>query len=105
MKLVEVHTTVGQAEDARRLADAAIEQGLAACVHAWPIASTYLWKGALQHDNELRLAFKTTEAEASSLRALILERHPYELPALFTTEVTEASEAYRDWVLASVGRR
>lgn len=105
MKLVEVHTTVGQAEDARRLADAAIEQGLAACVHAWPIASTYRWKGALQHDDELRLSFKTTEAAAPALRALILERHPYELPALFTTEVTEASDAYRDWVLASVGRR
>lgn len=105
VRLVEVHTTVGSADDVRRLADAAIEQGLAACVHAWPIASTYRWQGQLQHDEELRVAFKTTEAAAPALRALILERHPYELPALFTLAVTEASPAYRDWVLESVGRR
>jgi periplasmic divalent cation tolerance protein len=105
VKLVEIHTTVGGADDARDLADAAIEQGLAACVHVWPIASTYRWQGRLQHDEEHRVAFKTTEAAAPALRALILERHPYELPALFTLEVTEASESYRDWVFESVGRR
>jgi len=98
MKLLLVCTTVGQADDARRIATAAVERGLAACVHIDAIQSVYHWQGTLQHDTEQRLAFKTTEAAAPALRALILEMHPYELPALYTLEVTEAHPAYTAWV-------
>jgi len=98
MKLLLVCTTVGQADDARRIATAAVGRGLAACVHIDAIESVYRWQGALQHDTEQRLAFKTTEAAAPALRALILEMHPYDLPALYTLEVSEASPAYAEWV-------
>ena len=98
MKLLLVCTTVGQAEEARRIAAAAVERGLAACVHIDAIESVYHWQGALQHDTEQRMTFKTTEAAAPALRALILEMHPYELPALYTLEVVEASPAYAEWV-------
>ncbi len=98
MKLQAVCTTVGQAEDARRIAAAAVERGLAACVHIDAIESVYRWQGALQHGTEQRLMFKTTAAAAPALRALILEMHPYELPALYALEVCEASPAYAEWV-------
>lgn len=98
-KLLAMCTTVGEAADARRLADAAVERRLAACVHVETIASVYRWQGAVQHDNEHRLTFKTSEAAAPALRALLLELHPYELPALWTLELADASDAYRDWVL------
>ncbi|MCC6246960.1 MAG: divalent-cation tolerance protein CutA [Rubrivivax sp.] len=98
MKLVAVCTTVGQADDAKHLADAAVERGLAACVHIDAIASVYRWQGALQHDTEQRLTFKTTDAAAPALRALVLELHPYELPALYSFDVDEASAAYAAWV-------
>ena len=100
MRLVAVYTTVGNADDARRLATAAVERRLAACVHIDAIASVYRWRGAVQHDTEQRLVFKTTEAAAPALRALILEMHPYELPALYSLEVAETSPAYHDWVVA-----
>lgn len=98
MKLQALCTTVGQADDARRIAKAAVERGLAACVHIDTIESIYRWQGALQQDTEQRLMFKTTEASAPALRALILEMHPYELPALYTLEVTDAHPAYAAWV-------
>lgn len=98
MKLHAICTTVGQADDARRIATTAVERGLAACVHIDAVQSVYRWQGALQHDTEQRLMFKTTEAAAPALRALILEMHPYELPALYNLEVTEASPAYAAWV-------
>ncbi|MCW5635076.1 MAG: divalent-cation tolerance protein CutA [Rubrivivax sp.] len=98
-KLLAVCTTVAEEADARRLADAAVERRLAACVHIEMIASVYRWQGAVQHEAERRLTFKTSEAAAPALRALILELHPYDLPALWTLQVAEASNAYRDWVL------
>ncbi|GMV45483.1 MAG: divalent cation tolerance protein [Pseudomonadota bacterium] len=104
MKLLEIHTTVGSADDARRLADAAVAQRLAACVHLRPLASVYRWAGAVQHDEEFELVFKTTEAAAPPLRALLLAQHPYALPALYTLEVVEASAPYHDWVVESTQR-
>lgn len=99
MKLLALCTTVAKADDARRIAAAAIERGLAACVHIEAIESLYRWQGALHNDAEQRLTFKTTEAAAPALRALILELHPYELPALYALELAQASPAYADWVI------
>jgi len=99
MKLLEIHTTVGSAEDAERLANAAVEQSLAACVHLTPMRSIYRWQGRLQRDSEVALVFKTTQAAAPLLRALILAQHPYELPALYSLEVVDASPAYGHWLV------
>ena len=97
-KLLLVCTTVAEPADAQRLAAAAVERGLAACAHIDAVASVYRWKGEVRQDTEQRLMFKTTEAAAPALRTLILENHPYELPALYTLEVAEASAPYRAWV-------
>ena len=64
---VLLQTTVGQEADAHRLAELAIEQHLAACVHIEPITSVYRWQGQVQHDSEWRLAFKTTSARLPAL--------------------------------------
>jgi periplasmic divalent cation tolerance protein len=102
MKLLLVCTTVGREEDAHRIATAAIERRLAACVHIDAIASVYRWQGQVQHDSEQRLAFKTTEAAAPALQALILELHPYDLPALYALPVLDATPAYREWVMNQI---
>jgi periplasmic divalent cation tolerance protein len=99
MKLLALCTTVGRAEDAHRIATAAVERGLAACVHIDAIDSIYRWQGVVQLDSEQRLVFKTTEAAAPALRALIVDLHPYDLPALYTLAVAEANAAYADWVI------
>jgi periplasmic divalent cation tolerance protein len=94
-------TTVGAAEDARLLADAAVERRLAACVQIEAIESVYRWQGAVQHEPEWRLLFKTTAAAEPALRSLLLERHPYELPALYTIELADPSAAFAAWVVES----
>jgi periplasmic divalent cation tolerance protein len=102
MKLLALCTTVGRPEDAQRIATAAVERRLAACVHIDAIESVYRWGGVVQHDTEQRLMLKTTEVAAPALRALILEMHPYELPALYALELADTSAAYRDWVMSEV---
>lgn len=103
MKLLVLVTTVGREEDAERIAAAAVERRLAACVHIDTIRSLYRWQGEVQRDTEHRLMFKTTDAAAPALQALILEMHPYELPALYSLPVVEATDAYRHWVVQEAG--
>ncbi|MFT4198745.1 MAG: divalent-cation tolerance protein CutA [Pseudoxanthomonas sp.] len=104
MDLIAVFTTVADAAQAQAIADAAVAQGLAACVQTEPVHSTYRWAGALRHEPEVRLMFKTTRECYPALERLVLALHPYELPALYALPVTTASGAYRDWVIAATSQ-
>jgi periplasmic divalent cation tolerance protein len=100
--LVEIQTTCGSQDEARRIARAAVERRLCACAHIEPIESVYIWSGQLQQDTEFRLTLKTTAARFGDIQALIHEMHSYELPALVVLPVVGVSEEYEDWVVRRV---
>ena len=100
MKLLEAITTVGTQADALRLAELAVQQGLAACVQLTPVTSVYRWRGELQRDAEVQLCFKTTEATLEALRRAVLAAHPYELPAWQVLEAVASDERFAAWVTA-----
>jgi periplasmic divalent cation tolerance protein len=99
MELLAVCTTVGSREAALKLAHAAVEARLAACVQIAPIESVYVWQGAVQQEGEFRLMFKTTTTRYDALARMIVDRHPYELPAVYALPVAECTEDYRAWVI------
>ena len=98
MDLIAVYTTVADELQAELLATAAIESQLAACVQAEKISSTYRWQGQLEQAAEIRLLLKTTRRAYPRLQQLLLELHPYELPAIFAIPLCEAAPAYCQWV-------
>jgi periplasmic divalent cation tolerance protein len=102
-ELLAVFTTVAREDQAQQLARAAVEQGLAACVQAEPVQSTYRWKGTVTQEPEIRLMFKTTQTQYGALERLLLSLHPYELPAVFALPLAQASVAYGRWVQEAVG--
>ena len=96
--LIAVYTTVSNEEQAQLLVSAAIENNLAACVQSEPIRSTYRWQGQIERQDEIRLLLKTTRTAYPKLEMLLLELHPYELPAIFAIPVCAASVEYTQWV-------
>lgn len=96
-----VVTTVGRADDARRLARALVERRLAACAQIGAIDSVYRWQGAVHEDTEFRLLLKTAADRVQPLMAALRELHPYELPALHAWPVAAADPAYAGWVVDS----
>ena len=93
-----VVTTVGNADDAARLARTLVERGLAACAQISAIESYYAWHGAIEHDGELRILFKVATAAYDAAERAIRELHPYELPAIHAIAVERAWAPYRAWV-------
>lgn len=92
------------AEVAPSLADSIIRQQLAACVSiSSPIASTYLWKGEIQHETEVMLLIKTVPELYLSLEAHIRSTHPYENPEIIALSSSHVSEDYLAWVQQVVG--
>lgn len=103
MELLAVFTTVADAGQADALARAAVGQRLAACVQVEAVRSTYRWQGEVVSEPELRLMFKTRRDRYAALEALLLERHPYEVPAIFALPVLDASPTYTAWLADELG--
>ncbi|PAT35941.1 divalent-cation tolerance protein CutA [Vandammella animalimorsus] len=102
MELLIVVTTVAQQADARRLAQQAVIQGLAACVHIDAINSVYQWQGQVEQQPEWRLWFKTTPKGHAALCDWLQSQHPYELPALYTLSPSHIAAPFGAWLQGQV---
>jgi periplasmic divalent cation tolerance protein len=99
MSVLVVITNLPDRAAAEKLADALIEQRVAACVNILaPCRSVYRWKDAVQHDEEHPMLIKTTEERYPALEAAIRAGHPYELPEIIAVPAERGLPAYLDWV-------
>ena len=98
--LAVIMTTVGSEEQAGRIAETLVQEGLAACVNiVRRVRSIYRWKGELWDDEEHLVIIKTREALFEQVREAISRIHTYELPEVICLPVTQADERVRDWIL------
>jgi periplasmic divalent cation tolerance protein len=98
MTVIAVITTVGDKKEARRMAHALVEAGLAACVQVEKIDSVYAWKGAIENGTEYRVLIKTTEERYEALEGAIRDMHSYELPAIYALPVNRIFAPYEAWI-------
>lgn len=83
---------------AQRIADALVDEHLAACVSVLPgMRSTYRWQGAIEHADEVLLLAKTVPVRLPALKARIVALHPYELPELLAVQA-DGPPAYLQWL-------
>lgn len=100
-KIALLYTTWPDAETAEAVAAEAVAERLAACVNILGSGrSIYRWQGAVERTVETVAIFKTTAASAGRLTAFIVERHPYETPAVVALPVAPdlSHSPYLDWV-------
>lgn len=98
-----VLSTVASNEEARVIAGALIEKGLAACVNIiGPIQSIYRWKGAVEDSQEYLMLIKTTAATLPRLRDELKQLHSYEVPECIEIAVEDGLPAYLEWIGESV---
>jgi periplasmic divalent cation tolerance protein len=84
---------------AEDLATAALAGGHAACVNIVPgIRSMYVWKGAVQAEDEVLLLIKTTVRRFPALRELLVAKHPYDLPEVVAIGIEDGHHPYLDWI-------
>jgi periplasmic divalent cation tolerance protein len=90
-------------EEAPVLAHMLVEKRLAACVNILPGAmSVFRWKGKIEEANEAMLVIKTTEENVLLVEEALQSLHSYELPEFLVFNVEGVSDAYLQWIQASV---
>ena len=94
-----VLTTWPDLAAARLFARALVERQLAACINVLPeMASIYSWQGKLEQGAEHQLIIKTRRSCYDDVEAMIVERHPYELPEILCIPVTAGFPGYLSWI-------
>jgi periplasmic divalent cation tolerance protein len=95
-----VLTTLPDSDAAAELANKLVGERLAACANILPaLRSIYRWEGKVQDENEVLVLLKTQGRQYESLKARILELHPYEVPEVIAIPVERGHHAYLDWIL------
>jgi len=98
-----VLVTVPDAETAKKIARALVEERLAACVNLVPgLTSVYRWEGEVHEDAELLLVIKTTDDALKGLEERVRALHPYSVPEILAIEVDRGFERYLAWVKENV---
>lgn len=91
--------TVGGPEEARRIADALIEQRMAACVNIMPqVRSIFRWEGKIEDENECLLVVKTRAELFPQLEAAVKGLHSYEVPEIIALPIVLGSDDYIEWI-------
>lgn len=84
-----------------RIIDALLDTRLAACIQVLPVQSHYVWRGKRQKSRESLLLIKARRSDFRKIRAVILERHDYEVPEIIGIEVSKVHPDYLKWLLGA----
>ncbi len=96
---IVVFVTVGNEEEALKIAKHAVENRLVACVNIVPgIRSIYRWKGEICDDRELLCIMKTKRSLFAELKQAIKHIHSYEVAEIIAVPLAEGVEDYLRWL-------
>jgi periplasmic divalent cation tolerance protein len=95
-----VLVTCANRKEAERIARAAVEARLAACVNILgsTVHSIYRWKGKVERAREVLLLMKTSRKRLAALQATVTRLHSYDLPEFIAVPIVAGSSAYMRWL-------
>ena len=102
MTAMIVLTNAPDRATAQKIAQALVEQKLAACVNILAeCTSVYRWRGSVETATEVPLVIKTRAAIYAQVEAAIIRLLPYELPEIVAVSMARGSSEFLDWINAA----
>jgi periplasmic divalent cation tolerance protein len=99
MQAILAYVTTRDADEARRIGQALVEERLAACVNILDgMRSMYWWEGQVQHEQEAVLMAKTRHELADSLIGRVKELHSYECPCVVMLPIDKGNPDFLKWI-------
>ncbi|MGI2170358.1 divalent-cation tolerance protein CutA [Shewanella sp. MF05960] len=98
-KQLVILTTCPDAETAKTIATALVENQLAACVQiGQAIESVYCWNNEICQSQEVPLQIKCMAEQYNAIEQLVIQMHPYEVPEFIATPIIGGFGPYLQWI-------
>jgi periplasmic divalent cation tolerance protein len=96
---IVVFVTCASEEEGLKIANALVEEHLAACVNLIsPIRSIYRWEGKIWNEKEWLLIIKTRQDRFGELERKVRSLHSYSVPEIISLPISDGSSSYLKWI-------
>lgn len=103
MKHIVVLITTSTQQEAGKIANGLIDNGVAACVNIVPkVKSIFVWQGKKEVAEECLLIAKTKKASFKRLRQIVKRLHSYTVPEIISVAITQGDKEYLNWISETV---
>ena len=94
-----IFITAPTSDKANEIADALVNERLAACATIIPqIKSIYWWEGKLCRDEEVMILAKSQKALFPEIMSRVQSLHSYEVPEIVSIPIVDGLPAYLEWI-------
>ncbi len=91
--------TCANREEAGRIAEALVEEKIAACVSVLPqVVSVFSWEGKICREEEVLLMVKSVSGNQEKLVERVKSLHSYSVPEVITVPISTGNASYLDWL-------
>ena len=96
---IVIFITTGTDGEARRVAEALLEQRKAACVNIVPtVTSLFWWEDRIDSDQESLLIVKSKASLLDEIVSLVKGIHSYDVPEVIALPIIGGSADYLHWI-------
>ena len=99
MEFIVVYITAQDEEEAVKISNAVVKEGLAGCVNIIRgIRSIYRWEGKVEDSAEVLMIVKTRRELFEHLVKRVKELHSYTVPEIIALPILNGSQDYLSWL-------
>jgi len=96
---IVIFITTGTDGEARRVAEALLEQRKAACVNIVPtVTSLFWWENRIDSDQESLLIVKSKASLLDEIVSLVKGIHSYDVPEVIALPIIGGNADYLQWI-------
>lgn len=98
MQLCILFLTCADDAEADRISKSLLEKRLVFCIKKSSVSSSFLWKGKIDHSNEVLLIMDSLKDNFERVKNEVAKLHSYETFVLVSTPVSKTTKGVQDWV-------
>lgn len=95
---VMVQVTTVSADEAARIARAAVDGGLAGSAQLSPLRTRYRWQGEVHESDEYLITMYTRRDRFDALARAVRAQHSYEVPQIVALPILDATASFLRWI-------
>ena len=103
MDAIIIFVTCANKEEAAKISQALVKDGLAACVNIIAgIESVFWWEEKVQSAEEVLLIAKSQKSKLKEIIILVKSMHSYQIPEIIAVPIIGGYQPYLDWINDSI---